>query len=117
MLFDSNTEKCEDSKLRSNQDADPEETTIDYTMFEKIRDIIVDQLAISSEAILPTSKFSEAGGIDSLDQVEIIMAIEDTFNIEIPDEVAETMTSVSDILKYVKSETASQFWHGTWIAR
>ena len=71
-------------------------------MFEKVRSIIVRQTGLCPESILPTSALTDHEGIDSLDQVEIILDIEDTFDIDIPDEVAERMNSVSDILKYLE---------------
>lgn len=80
---------------------------MDYAVFEVIREIIAEQTGISAENISPTTILSDNRDIDSIDQVEIIMGVEDAFNIVIPDEVAQKMTAVSDLLKYLdaKSET------------
>lgn len=80
---------------------------MDYDVFEVIREIIAEQTGISAENISPTTILSDNRDIDSIDQVEIIMGVEDAFNIVIPDEVAQKMTAVSDLLKYLdaKSET------------
>lgn len=80
---------------------------MDYAVFEVIREIIAEQTGISAENISPTTILSDNRDIDSIDQVEIIMGVEDAFNIVIPDEVAQKMTAVRDLLKYLdaKSET------------
>ena len=71
-------------------------------MFEKIRDIIADQLGIDNvdELTLETS-LKEDLDADSLDAVEVIMALEDEFGIDIPDEEAENMKTIGDICHYI----------------
>lgn len=73
-------------------------------MFKKIKSIIVEQLSVVDPAeITPDTSF-DSMDIDSIDAVEIIMAIEDEFEIEIPDDVAESFTSISDIINYLAGE-------------
>jgi acyl carrier protein len=69
----------------------------------RVRSIIADQLGITEEEIKPESKFIEDLGADSLDIVELIMAMEEEFQTEIPDEEAEKIRCVGDAIEYVKS--------------
>jgi len=75
------------------------------TIEERVRSIIADQLGVSDEEIKPDSKFIEDLGADSLDIVELIMAMEEEFETEIPDEDAEKIRSVNDVINYIKSNT------------
>jgi len=72
--------------------------------FEKIREIIVEQLGVDESAVTQETSLMKDLEADSLDAVEIIMAIEDEFEIEIPDEEAEKFHSVGDIVKYVEEK-------------
>ena len=72
-------------------------------MFEKIREIIADKLSINEDEITMDSSFLEDLNADSLDIVELIMALEDELDMEIPDEDAEGFVTVGDVVKYVKS--------------
>ncbi len=74
---------------------------------EKIKQIIAEQLGVKLEEIKPESSFVDDLGADSLDTVELVMALEEEFNIEIPDEDAEKMTTVSDAIKYIEKKTKS----------
>ena len=74
-------------------------------MFEKVRDIIAEQLGIEASEITPESTFVDDLGADSLDIVELIMAFEEEFNIEIPDEEAEKISKVGDVVEYLKSHS------------
>jgi acyl carrier protein len=69
---------------------------------QKIRDIIVEQLGVAQEKVETEASFVDDLGADSLDQVELIMAIEEAFEIEIPDEDAEKMLRVKDAIDYLK---------------
>ncbi len=69
---------------------------------QKIRDIIVEQLGVAPEKVSTEASFVDDLGADSLDQVELIMAIEEAFEIEIPDEDAEKMERVKDAIDYLK---------------
>ena len=71
-------------------------------MFEKIRSIISEKLGIDEEEITMESAFSEDLNADLLDIVELIMALEDELEMEIPDEEAETFVTVADIVKFMK---------------
>jgi acyl carrier protein len=70
----------------------------------KVKQIIAEKLGVSEEKIGPTSSFVDDLGADSLDQVELIMAFEDAFEVEIPDEDAEKMRTVKDALEYLSSK-------------
>ncbi len=72
-------------------------------MFEKIKEIIADKLSISEDEITMDSAFLEDLNADSLDIVELIMALEDELDMEIPDEDAENFVTVGDVVKFVKS--------------
>ena len=72
-------------------------------MIEKVREIIADKLSISEDEITMDSSFLEDLNADSLDIVELIMALEDELDMEIPDEDAEGFVTVGDVVKYVKS--------------
>ena len=69
---------------------------------EKVIDIIVEQLSVDKEKVVPGASFVDDLGADSLDLVELIMAMEEAFGIEIPDEVAEKITTVQDAIEHVK---------------
>jgi acyl carrier protein len=71
----------------------------------RVRSIIADQLGISEEEIKPEAKFIEDLGADSLDIVELIMAMEEEFQTEIPDEEAEKIRTVGDAIEYVKAHS------------
>jgi acyl carrier protein len=75
------------------------------TTFEKIRNVIADQLSIDVEEINMESSFVDDLGADSLDIVELIMALETEFDIEIPDEDAEKITTVGDVVEYIKEHS------------
>ncbi|MBQ1867029.1 MULTISPECIES: acyl carrier protein [Selenomonas] len=69
--------------------------------FEKVRDIVVEQLGVEADEVALESTFIDDLGADSLDIVELIMAFEEEFNIEIPDEAAEKIKSVQDVVSYI----------------
>jgi len=68
---------------------------------EKVTDIIVEQLSVEKDKVVPGASFVDDLGADSLDLVELIMAMEEAFGIEIPDEVAEKITTVQDAIDHV----------------
>jgi acyl carrier protein len=74
-------------------------------IFEKVKDIISDQLGIDADEISMESSFIDDLGADSLDIVELIMALESEFDMEIPDEDAEKISAVSDVVDYIKAHT------------
>ena len=71
------------------------------TIEQKVKNIIADQLGVGEEEIKPTSSFIEDLGADSLDIVELVMAMEEEFEVEIPDEEAENIKTVQDAINYV----------------
>ena len=76
------------------------------TTAEKVRNIIAEQLGVKPEEVTPEAKFIEDLGADSLDTVELVMALEEEFGIEIPDEDAEKMVTVGDSIKYIDQKAA-----------
>ncbi|HCJ57707.1 acyl carrier protein [Lutispora sp.] len=72
-------------------------------IFEKVQEKIAEQLSIDSEDITMESSFIEDLGADSLDIVELLMALEEEFDIEIPDEEAEKLVTVGDVVDYIKN--------------
>ncbi|MFA9488822.1 MULTISPECIES: acyl carrier protein [Mannheimia] len=70
---------------------------------ERVKKIIVDQLGAKAEDVKPEASFIEDLGADSLDTVELVMALEEEFDIEIPDEEAEKITTVQSAIDYVQS--------------
>jgi acyl carrier protein len=73
---------------------------------ERVKEIIVEQLGVNPEQLTPEAKFVEDLGADSLDQVELVMAFEEEFGAEIPDEDAEKLTTVGEAVAYVESKLA-----------
>lgn len=73
-------------------------------METKVKQIIAEKLGVSEDKINPQASFVEDLGADSLDQVELIMAFEDAFDVEIPDEDAEKMKTVKDALEYLSTK-------------
>lgn len=69
---------------------------------QKVKDIIVEQLGVTLDQVTPDAKFIEDLGADSLDTVELVMALEEEFGQEIPDEEAEKLQSVGDVIKYIE---------------
>ena len=72
--------------------------------FETVKRIVVDQLQVAADDVKIDSTFIDDLGADSLDIVELIMAFEEEFNIEIPDEIAEKIKSVKDAVDYIEKE-------------
>ena len=71
---------------------------------DKVRDIIVEQLGVNAEQVTPEASFIEDLGADSLDTVELVMAFEEEFGAEIPDEDAEKLATVGAAVKYLKEK-------------
>ena len=75
---------------------------------DKITEIIVEQLGVKAEEVTPEASFVDDLGADSLDTVELVMALEEEFGIEIPDEDAEKIQTVGDATKYIEEKCASK---------
>ena len=73
----------------------------------KVKDIIAKQLGVDMEKVTPGASFIEELGADSLDTVELVMAFEEAFNIEIPDEDAEKILKVEDAVKYIEDKSGN----------
>ena len=73
-------------------------------LFEEIKQVVSEQLGVKPEEIKPTASFRDDLGADSLDAVELIMALEEKFGIEIPDADAEAMLTVNDAIKYIENK-------------
>jgi acyl carrier protein len=73
-------------------------------MVEKVKDIIVEELGVEREKLTDSASFMEDLGADSLDTVELVMAFEKEFDIDIPDEEAEKLRTVGDALKYLNEK-------------
>ena len=75
---------------------------------DKITDIIVEQLGVKREEVTPEASFVDDLGADSLDTVELVMALEEEFGIEIPDEDAEKIQTVGDAIKYIEEKSSGK---------
>jgi len=75
-------------------------------VFEKVKEIIVDQLGVDESEVTMEASFIDDLGADSLDIVELIMALEEEFDLEIPDKDAEKIVTVGDAVEYIKAHTS-----------
>ena len=75
---------------------------------EKVKSIIVEQLGVEADEVTPEASFTEDLGADSLDIVELVMAFEEEFGIEIPDEDAEKINRVSEAVSYIEQHAAEK---------
>ena len=75
----------------------------DTQLFDKLRQIVVEQLGVSAEEVTRQASFQEDLGADSLDTVELVMALEEEFDVEIPDEDAEKLTTVESVFQYIQA--------------
>lgn len=75
---------------------------------ERIKEIIVDQLGVSAEEVTNDASFVDDLGADSLDTVELVMAFEEEFALEIPDEDAEKIKTVGEAIEYIKNKTGKE---------
>lgn len=76
----------------------------DKSIEDRVKDIIVDQLGVNADQVTIEAKFVEDLGADSLDTVELVMAFEEEFDIEVPDEEAEKLQAVGDVIRYINSQ-------------
>ncbi|MEA1983660.1 MAG: acyl carrier protein [Campylobacterota bacterium] len=73
-------------------------------LIDDIKEVVVEQLSVSADEVKDDAKFVEDLGADSLDVVELVMALEEKFDIEIPDDEAEKIATVADVVAYVESK-------------
>ena len=78
------------------------------TVEERVQAIIVEQLGVDEKEVTESDSINEDLGADSLDTVELVMAFEEEFDIEIPDEDAEEIATVADAIRYIKDKTAKE---------
>nr|WP_287128672.1 acyl carrier protein [Candidatus Cyanaurora vandensis] len=76
-------------------------TVTEEAIFEKVKKVVVDQLSVEEAQVKRESSFDTDLGADSLDQVELVMALEEVFELEIPDDDADKITTVGDAVKYI----------------
>ncbi len=76
-------------------------------IFDKVKKIVTEQLSVEAENVKPQANFANDLGADSLDTVELVMALEEEFDIEIPDEAAEQITTVQQAVDYISNKTAA----------
>lgn len=74
--------------------------------YDKVKEIIIDKLGVDNAKITMEAKFIDDLGADSLDTVELIMQFEEEFSIEIPDDAAETITTVKDAISFIESQNS-----------
>ena len=75
------------------------------SIFEEIKEVVCEELGLKPEEVKPESSFIDDLGADSLDTVELVMALEEKFGIEIPDEDAEKMQTIGGVIKYIERKT------------
>lgn len=76
-------------------------------IFSKVQEIVADQLSVDASEVKPEANFQNDLGADSLDTVELVMALEEEFDIEIPDEAAEKITTVQEAVDYIQEKVAA----------
>ena len=77
----------------------------DAEIFEKVKSIVVDQLSVDADKVVAGASFQNDLGADSLDTVELVMALEEEFDVEIPDEAAENITTIQAAVDFIKEKS------------
>ncbi|CBG39808.1 acyl carrier protein [Helicobacter mustelae] len=72
-------------------------------VFDEVKEVVVEQLSVDANQVKPEAEFVKDLGADSLDVVELVMALEEKFGIEIPDEEAEKISTVGDVVSYIEA--------------
>jgi acyl carrier protein len=78
----------------------------DEQIFDKVNRIVAEQLSVEVDKVVPSANFQNDLGADSLDTVELVMALEEEFDIEIPDEAAESITTIQAAVDFIKAKSA-----------
>ncbi|GAA8558856.1 hypothetical protein oki1432_10870 [Helicobacter pylori] len=91
-------------RTKNQQNNNKTFNTNDTNLFETIQAVIAEQLNIDASQVTPEAEFVKDLGADSLDIVELIMALEERFGIEIPDEQAEKIVNVGDVMRYIEKQ-------------
>jgi acyl carrier protein len=76
--------------------------------FDRVKKVVVEQLEVSEEEVTPTASFVDDLGADSLDVVELVMGLEEEFDVEIPDQEAEKIATVGDAVAYIEDKTKTE---------
>lgn len=76
-------------------------------IYDRVKKIVIDQLSVEPETVKPEASFANDLGADSLDTVELVMALEEEFDIEIPDEAAENIATVQAAVDYIQDKVAA----------
>jgi acyl carrier protein len=84
-----------------------EKKLMNQEIFEKVKNIVVEQLEVDADRVTAEASFANDLGADSLDTVELVMALEEEFDIEIPDEAAEQIDTVGKAVEHISSETGA----------
>jgi acyl carrier protein len=100
--LESGLDGCPSRGIDTQRNLEPEKIMAEKTIEQRVKDIIVEQLGVNPDQVTPEAKFIEDLGADSLDTVELVMALEEEFGHEIPDEQAEKLQSVGDVVKYIE---------------
>jgi acyl carrier protein len=87
--------------VRRPDDLEEEDTDMAASIEERVREIISEQLNVSKDEVVPDASFTDDLGADSLDLVELVMALEEEFEIEVSDEDAEKIRKVKDVFDYI----------------
>jgi acyl carrier protein len=77
------------------------------SVLERVKKIVIEQLGVDEDQVTPSASFTDDLGADSLDTVELVMALEQEFNLEIPDEDAEKITNIEEAVKYIQEKLES----------
>ena len=77
-------------------------------IFDKVKEIVVTQLSVDADKVFPQASFADDLQADSLDTVELVLALEEEFKVEIPDEAAEKITTVQEAVDYIKNQIAAK---------
>jgi acyl carrier protein len=77
------------------------------SVMERVKKIVIEQLGVDDDQVTPQASFTDDLGADSLDTVELVMALEQEFNLEIPDEDAEKITNIEEAVKYIQEKLDS----------
>ncbi|MCR5706577.1 MAG: acyl carrier protein [Acholeplasmatales bacterium] len=75
-------------------------------IFDKVKEIIVNELSVEADKVTPEANLKEDLGADSIDAVEVIMSLEDEFNVSISDDAAQNIKTVQDLVNYIEAEQA-----------
>jgi acyl carrier protein len=97
-------QRCEPQVSKNSRDKD-QKTMSDVA--ERVKKIVIEHLGVDADKVIDNANFIEDLGADSLDTVELVMAFEEEFSVEIPDDAAETIVTVGDAVRFLEKATAA----------